>query len=426
MPSVSTIVFVYLPGGPVPAGRLTMTSEPRASFATFAYGRRYLDRPDRVSVDPVQLPLPDPGGKDVVFRTQDGFSNFNGIRDAAPDGWGRYLIYKALDDREPSEAEILLASGDYRVGALAFGPTPEGPQRFTPWGEGDAPGEHFTLEELATAVEQVQSVDELDDNLRRLLTAGSSLGGARPKAATEIAGRLWIAKFPATDDIYPICRVELATMRLAKRCGLNVPNLQFREVLGRDIYMIERFDRIPAGSVVRRQPFVSGLTILGAHESDVGRYSYADLASALRQYGANPRLDLIELFRRMVFNILVTNDDDHLRNHGFLWETKGWRLSPLYDVVPKPQIGFERTLVLGVGPQGRAATLQNAIAGAGAFGLSLEEATREALALADVVQAEWSHEFQGAGLGQAEIKRFATCFRQAELGRELLKTQASD
>ena len=194
MPSVTTIVFMHLPSGTVPAGRLTMTNEPRASFATFAYGRRYLERPDRVSVDPTQLPLPDPGSQDIVLRTQDGFSNFNGIRDAAPDGWGRYLIHKALDAHEPSEAEILLASGDYRVGALAFGPTPEAPQRFTPWGEGDAPGEHFTLEELASAVERVQSVDELDDNLRRLLTAGSSLGGARPKAATEIVGQPWIAK----------------------------------------------------------------------------------------------------------------------------------------------------------------------------------------------------------------------------------------
>ncbi|MGO4123846.1 type II toxin-antitoxin system HipA family toxin [Inquilinus sp. YAF38] len=426
MPSTTTIVFMHLPGGPVPAGRLTMTSEPRASFATFAYGRRYLERPDRIPVDPVQLMLPDPGHADIEFRTEEGFSNFNGIRDAAPDGWGRYLMYKALDDREPSEAEILLASGDYRVGALAFGPTPDAPQRLTPWGEGDAPGEHFTLIELAAAIEQVQSVEELDDNLRRLLTAGSSLGGARPKAVTEVAGQPWIAKFPANDDIYPICRIELATMRLAKQCGLNVPNLDFREVLGRDIYMIERFDRILTADGVRRRPFASGLTILGAHESDVGRHSYADLAAALRQYGTNPRTDLVELFRRMVFNILVTNDDDHLRNHGFLWEGKGWRLSPLYDVVPKPQVGLERTLVLGVGPQGRGATLENAVAGASAFGLTAEEATREVLALVDTVRTEWVNQFQAAGLRDAEIKRFATCFRQAELGRKLLMNNRPD
>lgn len=426
MPKATTIVFVHLPGGPAPAGRLTMTSEPRASFATFVYGRRYLERPDRVPVDPVQLPLPEPGGEDILFTTEEGFSNFNGIRDAAPDGWGRYLMSKALDDREPGEAEILLASGDYRVGALAFGPTPAGPERLTPWGEGDAPGEHFTLEELAAAVEQVQSVDELDDNLRRLLTAGSSLGGARPKAATEIAGQPWIAKFPANDDIYPICRIELATMRLAKRCGLNVPSLDFREALGRDIYMIERFDRVVTAEGVQRKPFASGLTILGAHESDVGRHSYADLAAALRRYGADPRADLAELYRRMVFNILVTNDDDHLRNHGFLWEVKGWRLSPLYDVVPKPQVGFERTLVLGVGPQGRAATLGNAIGGAGAFGLSAEEARQQILALVKTVREEWADHFRGAGLGDAEIRRFTTCFRQADLESELMKGRPED
>lgn len=420
MPTQGTIVFMHLPGGPVPAGQLTMTSEPRASFATFAYGRRYLERPDRIAVDPVQLPLPDAGGRDVVFRTEEGFSNFNGIRDAAPDGWGRYLMYKALDDREPSEAEILLASGDYRVGALAFGPTPRAPERLTPWGEGAAPGEHFTLEELAAAVEQVQSVDELDDNLRRLLTAGSSLGGARPKAATEIDGQPWIAKFTANDDNYRICRIELATMRLARRCGLNVPNLDFREILGRDIYMIERFDRALTPDGVRRHSFASGLTMLGAHESDVGRHSYADLAAALRQYGSDPRGDLVELYRRMVFNILVTNDDDHLRNHGFLWEPRGWRLSPLYDVVPKPQVGHERTLVLGVGPQGRAATLNNAIAGAAAFGLAPADARREALALVDTVRDDWRASFVEAGLSEGEIRRFATCFRQADLGRELL------
>jgi serine/threonine-protein kinase HipA len=413
LPVASTFVFVHLQAGPVPAGRLTLTAEPRASFASFVYGRRYLERSDRVPVDPVQLPLPEPGGPDVIYRTEEGFANFNGVRDAAPDGWGRYLMYKAMDDREPSEAEILMASGDYRVGALAFGPTPERPERVTPWGEGDAPGERFTLEELAEAVARVQRVDELDENLRRLLTAGSSLGGARPKAATDVAGQPWIAKFPAQNDLYPVCRIELATMRLAARCGLDVPPLDFREVLGRDIYLIERFDRRWTPDGVRRVPFASGLTILGAHESDVGRHSYADLAAALRRYGAEPRRDLRELFRRMVFNILVTNDDDHLRNHGFLLEDRGWRLSPLYDVVPKPQVGLERTLVLGVGPRGRAATLGNALAGAAAFGLAPDEADGIVRDLQGRVDAGWEAAFEEAGVSAADRRRFATCFRLA-------------
>ena len=191
MATVRTYVFVYLAGEPVPAVLLTMTDEPRNKFATFAYGRRYLARPDHIPVDPVALPLHDPG-TEVVFRTEKGFAVFAGFRDAAPDGRGRYLMYKAMGDRLPSEIDLILASGDERVGALAFGPTHERPERITPWGARDALGERFTVEELAEAAERAQHVDELDENLRRLLTAGSSLGGARSKTATNIDGQPWI------------------------------------------------------------------------------------------------------------------------------------------------------------------------------------------------------------------------------------------
>lgn len=412
MPTVRTYVFVHLPGGPVPAGLLAMTDEPRNQYATFAYGRRYLARPDRIPVDPVALPLHEPG-IDRVFQTEEGFAVFGGIRDAAPDGWGQYLMYKAMGDRLPNDIDLILASGDYRVGALAFGPTAEHPQRITPWGDGDAPGEHFTLEELAEAAERAQHVDQLDENLRRLLTAGSSLGGARPKAATEINGQPWIAKFQARNDSFPECRVELATMRLAKDCGIEVPELDFKRVLERDIYLIERFDRYSHGNWMERRAFASGLTMLGAHESEVSRYSYADLAAALRQHGTEVRRDLREMFRRMVFNILVTNDDDHLRNHGFLYDGKGWRLSPLYDVVPKPQVGLERRLVLGVGPQGRDATIANALAGAAGFDLGPDEAAEIVEKMRARVAAEWEEHFAQAGVGPSDRGRFATCFRLA-------------
>lgn len=408
-----TYVFVYRGKGFVPAGLLILTQDARASFATFAYGDRYLERPDRIAVDPVALPLPE-SGRSARYRTEEGFAVFNGIRDAAPDGWGQYLMYKAMGDRLPNEADLLLASGEHRVGALAFGPTPQRPERITPWGQGDAPGEHFTLAELAEAAERAQHVDELDENLRRLLTAGSSLGGARPKAATELLGQPWIAKFAARNDSFPECRVELATMRLAAECGLDVPALAFQQVLGRDIYLIERFDRKRSGDQLDRLPFASGLTMLGAHESEVSRYAYADLAAALRQHGTRVRTDLGELFRRMVFNILVTNDDDHLRNHGFLWDGTGWRLSPLYDVVPKPQVGLERRLVLGVGPEGRLATLSNALASAAQFDLGHEEASALIETMADCVHDRWAYQFYVAGISAADRARFATCFRQAD------------
>ncbi|OAN85466.1 phosphatidylinositol kinase [Erythrobacter sp. EhN03] len=412
MTTIRTYVFVHLEEGPVPAGLLTMTDEPRNQFATFAYGRRYLERADRIPVDPVALPLHE-AGTSRTFRTEEGFAVFGGIRDAAPDGWGQYLMYKAMGDRLPSEIDLILASGEHRVGALAFGPTPAQPERITPWGGGPAPGEEFTLAELAEAAERAQHVDELDENLRALLAAGSSLGGARPKAATKIGEQPWIAKFQKRGDSFPECRVELATMRLASECGLDVPPLDFRCVLDRDIYLIERFDRIPHGNWLERRPFASGLTVLGAHESEVSSFSYADLAGAIRQFGTEVRQDLHELFRRMLLNILVTNDDDHLRNHGFLFDGEGWRLSPLYDVVPKPQLGLERRLVLGVGPEGRAATIENALAGAAVFDLSHDDANAIAEDMSRIVATRWEQLFTEAGISAADRKRFATCFRLA-------------
>jgi serine/threonine-protein kinase HipA len=413
--TIRTYVFVHLEEGPVPAGLLTMTDEPRNQFATFAYGRRYLERADRIAVDPVALPLHE-AGTSQTFRTEEGFAVFGGIRDAAPDGWGQYLMYKAMGDRLPSEIDLILASGEHRVGALAFGPTPARPERITPWGGGPAPGEEFTLAELAEAAERAQHVDELDENLRALLAAGSSLGGARPKAATKIGDQPWIAKFQKRGDSFPECRVELATMRLASECGLDVPPLDFRCVLDRDIYLIERFDRIPHGNWLERRPFASGLTMLGAHESEVSSFSYADLAGAIRQFGTEVRQDLHELFRRMLLNILVTNDDDHLRNHGFLFDGEGWRLSPLYDVVPKPQLGLERRLVLGVGPEGRNATIENALAGAAVFDLSHDDAKAIAENMSRTVATRWEQLFTEAGISAADRKRFATCFRLAAPG----------
>lgn len=411
MAEIQTYVFVHLDGRPIPAGRLTMVEQTRDSRAAFTYGERYLERHDRVALDPVQLPLPEPGER-AEFVTQEGFALFNGIRDAAPDGWGRYLFYKADQDRWPTEAALLLASGEYRIGALAFGPTLDGPQRSGPWPQAAIPGEFVSLEQLAEASERAQEIERLDDNLRLLLAEAASLGGARPKAATRLDGRLAIAKFPARDDPFPECRVELATMRLAAQCGLNVPKLNFVEALGRDIYLIDRFDR--SGNEDRRVPFVSGLTMLGAHESEITRYSYANLAASLRQYGSRVREDLAELFARMVFNVLVCNDDDHLRNHGFLWNGKGWNLSPLYDVVPKPQVGLERRLAIGVGPRGREASLANALAGSAQFGLDPLIAKDTVLRLAAQVAAQWRPSFAEAGLDPDTVERFATCFRQAQ------------
>jgi serine/threonine-protein kinase HipA len=415
VPARTTYVYVHLPDGPVPAGRLDMIEDGRNSYATFQYGARYLRRPDRVAVDPAALALPDPETT-RTFRSAEGFDLFNGIRDAAPDSWGRYLMHKAAGSANLAEFDYLVASGDHRVGALAFGPDPTGgPKRIAPWGEEGTPGERFDPATLAEAAERVQSVDRLDPDLRRILEAGSSLGGARPKAAADHHGVPWIAKFSAKGDTYPVCRTELAVMRLARECGLDVPDTDFATVLGRDIYLIRRFDRLIEGNQVRRVPFASSLTMLEAHEIAAHRYSYRDLAEALRRFGSDPRHDLRELFRRMGFNILVGNDDDHLRNHAFLLDGRGWRLSPLYDVVPRPHVGSSGRLILEVGERGHEATLANALTGAAAFGLKREEAAALLEDLRVRIAARWAAALRESGVSAVDIERLANCF--AESGR---------
>jgi serine/threonine-protein kinase HipA len=413
----TTYVYMHLAAGPVPAGRLDMTEDGRNSYATFQYGARYLGRPDRVPVDPAALALPDPDDAAQTFRTAEGFDLFNGIRDAAPDGWGRYLMHKAAGSANLAEFDYLVASGDHRVGALGFGPDPTGgPKRVAPRGEDEPVGEHFALAELAEAVERVQSVDHLDPDLRRILEAGSSLGGARPKAATTHQGVPWIAKFSAKDDTYPVCRTELAVMRLAQACGLDVPDTDFKTILGRDIYLIQRFDRQVEGNQLRRIPFASSLTMLEAHEIAAHRYSYRDLAEALRRFGSDPLHDLRELFRRMAFNILVGNDDDHLRNHAFLFDGRGWRLSPLYDVVPRPHAGSSGGLTLAAGERGHEATLANALTGAATYGLKREEAASLLENLRVRISARWRAALSEAGISAVDIERFASCF--AESGKD--------
>lgn len=407
-----TYVYIHLAEGPVPAGRLEMIEDGRNSHATFQYGDRYLGRPNRVAVDPAALPLPQVGSAPWTFRTAPDFQLFNGIRDTSPDGWGRYVMDK-VSKTPLDEFDYLVATGEHRVGALAFGPDPvNGPKRMAAWADNGDVGDYLDLEELANAAQEVQDVDRLDPKLQRFLIAGSSLGGARPKAATDMDGRPWIAKFPAKDDLYPVCRVEYAAMRLATSCGLDVPRIELKTIMGRDVYLIERFDRVVRGGDLARIPYASALTMLEALEMAAHTYAYRDLAEAIRKYGSNPKADMRELYRRMAFNILVGNDDDHLRNHAFLFDGSGWRLSPLYDVVPRPRAGMEASLILAVGEEGKLATLANALSAASTFGLNPDEARAILNDLQAQVARLWRDVFIGAGISRGDVERFANSFVQ--------------
>ena len=400
-----TYVYIYLEEGPVPAGMLETVGEGREATARFRYGRRYLGRKDRLSLDPVQLPLHDPE-VEHEFVTPEGFALFNGIRDAAPDGWGRYLMDRAAAGQVLTELDYLIATGESRVGALSFGPNLSGPKRIWPWPDADTDGENFDLTEMLQAVRELETAADLPPKHRRFLARGSSLGGARPKATTTYKNKLWIAKFGRANDRYPICRAEYLAMTLAAQVGLSVPRVRLEKLLGQDVYLVERFDRVQEGRI----PFISGLTITGAHESESPRQSYRRLAEQLRLYGTDPRADAQELWKRMVFNILINNNDDHLRNHGFLWDGKGWRLSPGYDIVPFPQVSLDRDLAIGVGSNGRRATLKNALSEIASFGLSRREAVATAQAMQRKVKANWEKLAKQIGFAAAELERMRTCF----------------
>ena len=191
-----------------------------------------------------------------------------------------------------------------------------------------------------------------------------------------------------------------------------MPDTDFRTILGRDIYLIERFDRRIEGNKLKRIPFASALTMLEALEIAAHRYSYRDLAEAIRRFGSDPLSDLRELFRRMAFNILVGNDDDHLRNHAFLFDGRGWRLSPLYDVISTARRSNGR-LILAVGDRGHEATLANALTGAASYGLDREEAATLLEDLRVRVNARWKAALVEAMISEVDIERFARCFAEA-------------
>ena len=411
-----SFVFVYPQESlkAVPAGSLSIIEEgPRAISSTFGYGKRYLERPDAVPIDPVSLSLEQAVPGTVRRATPaNGLELFGAIRDASPDNWGRRVIENRLKAPANSlpESTYLEYAGSNRFGALDFRRSVTDDEH-----RGVLP-QVTRLEYLLEAADRIQRGEPIPVAMTELFDAGPTMGGMRPKVVVEREGRQWIAKFPTANDPFDVPVIERATLELARECGLQVPQTDLLRLPdGRPVMLIERFDRIPAKSGWHRQHVVSALTLLGLHESQSPAASYADLSHRLTIFAAEGSVtgDRAELFQRMVFNILVSNDDDHLRNHAFIWSSvgRGWRLSPLYDVVPKPQIGSERFLHLGVGSQGRLATLDNALSHAAQFGLNLPEAAQMIGEIARKAR-EWRNTFERFGVTEAQCDKVQTAFRR--------------
>lgn len=423
----------------VPAGLLTLTEDmgagvrSRALASRFSYGTGYLQRPEAIEIDPVSLPLADrEAARGKAFFPVNGLEEFGGIRDAAPDAWGRRVIEarRRAPANSLAEADYLLEAGGDRVGALDIRVGRASP---------DTPSAS-DMHSLGYVLQAADAVDQglpVPANLLDYLGAGPSAGGARPKASVrDDDGSLWLAKFPAKGDTFDVARAESCTLELARRCGLTVPEVKYLDIGGRPVMLIRRFDRYWAGAgqapapgtalfesrpaaglAEGRLPFVSGLTLVACAEFESRSKGYHDLARAIRQH-AHPQLirkNSEELFARMVFNIFVSNDDDHLRNHGFVRVPylAGWGLSPLYDVVPRPGVAFERLLHLEVGAQGKLASLDNAMTHFAAF---TPERAR-ALALIRQVWAEvrqWKTCFEAFAATGRLIEQLSPAFRQLE------------
>ena len=410
------IAFAHLGGAWAPCGQLTLTQEgPRLLASSFAYGLNYLKRPHALELDPVALGLADKGAVTAKrLLPVAGLAFFGGIRDAAPDAWGRRVIEAKLKVPANSlpESQYLLHAGSDRVGALDIR------SHISDAPTAGASAWH-SLTHLMEAAGRIDEGLPVPAHLEAIFQGGSALGGARPKASVrDEQGILWLAKFASATDRMDVPTIEAATLLLANQTGQRVPPVRMQSLNDRSIMLIQRFDRYwPEAGTECRMGFVSGLTMLGCEEADSPNKSYADLADAIRRY-CHPsviRRDNEELFRRMVFNIMVTNDDDHLRNHGFVWDPRlgGWALSPLYDVMPRAAVATERYLHLGVGPQGRLANLDNALASHAKFTLSQARACQVIAQVWGVVR-EWRVYFEQFGVPEPQMDKVATAFRHID------------
>jgi serine/threonine-protein kinase HipA len=377
-------VWVWLPGqtSPVVAGRLSAQGDQ----LVYTYGQSYLARPDAISLYEPELPLR-PG----LIRPLEGLSLPSCLRDASPDAWGRRVLISRLagvHGRGAAEVELdeltyFLRSGSDRVGALDF---QRSPTTYVPRGLQSA-----TLEELLEAASLVDRGLPLTQELDEALLHGTSLGGARPKVHLEAEGRRYIAKFSASRDLYSVVKAEFIAMSLAVRTGLDVAPVKLVQALGKDVLMVERFDRVrsPGGGWLR-EGMVSALTLLGLDELMARYSSYATLAELIRHRFEDPRRTLRELFGRLVFNILCGNTDDHARNHAAFWDGERLRLTPAYDLCPQSRTGNEASQAMLISEGQRLSRLAVCVDAARNFLLSTDEAVEIVRWQVHIVRSSWS------------------------------------
>lgn len=404
-------VYIVLPGQTtfVPAAHFQWSPDehglPRGRLI---YGRRYLERSNAVPLDPIDLPL-----TPRVYETRTLGGVFGALRDAAPDYWGRRVIQRHMDAFDLPEVDYLLQSPDDRAGALGFGLNAQPP---APKREFNQTVDLAKLQAMADAIladEERTPNDPISSQVQELLLIGTSMGGARPKAVVEADGALWVAKFNCATDHWNNARVEHAMLRLAAACGLRVASSRIEPIGDRDVLLVKRFDREAGEGGYRRARMLSALTLLRAGDTfrDRDRWSYPLLAEELRRVSSRPAEDAQELFRRMAFNALISNSDDHPRNHAFIALADDWQLSPAYDLTPAAPPSLERRdLALSCGDQGRRASADNLLSQCGRFLLARDAAAKIIDDMEAQVRGRWYEVARREGVTARDCERIAGAF----------------
>ncbi len=404
--------YVELGGANHLVGRLWARAAKGRQSATFEYDAAWLENPARFPLEPALTLTSHP------HNTALGRAMFGAIGDSAPDRWGRRLILRSEErkareqkrtPRTLTEVDYLLGVGDTaRQGALRFALAEGGP--FLAAEDASQIPPLVKLPDLLTAAMRIAADKETAEDLRLVLAPGSSLGGSRPKASViDKDGHLLIAKFPQADDTNDMSLWEAVALTLAAKAGIATPEWRLQKIGDRPVLLLRRFDRRDG----KRLPFLSAMSMLDA--TDGNQHSYLEIADALTQHGARPAEDHAELWRRIVLTILISNTDDHLRNHGFLYEPEeGWRLSPVYDLNPTPIQIKPRILSTAITEADATASLNLAFEVAEHFGLKPKAAKAIAREVGKAV-SDWRHVAKSVGLTANEIERMASVFEHEDL-----------
>jgi serine/threonine-protein kinase HipA len=391
----------------VPAAMTRLQQRGLLEEGIFAYGRQYLALDEAIALNPAFLPLVPDIFPLAATRIRDGGALNLTLKDALPDAWGRLVIQARNGWRAISDVDVLLQTNADRVGAMVFSAQQEDIPKL------DLALQSSGLEELAQAAHALEFNMEVPPALRRLLSQGGSLGGARPKASVVRNDELWIAKFPARDDEIDVQLIEACTLALASKCGIEVPHFEVVRIGKIHALLLRRFDR--PGKIVDgcRIHYLSAAAFTDSpYNSNAG--SYVKLALQLRRYGARVAADLAQLFRRMVFNMAIDNSDDHVKNHGVLHSGNNrYTLSPAFDLVPQlTNLGY---MGMAIMDEHLDAHLDIVRDQAPLFGLNSSEAEQIIGEVAAGVR-HWKPLFESMEADAASLRRVEACFqRQAQI-----------